>query len=56
MDVNVGLYVISKILFCMEQRVQYLKRYGMDENRSRLVSAERFGEGKLHTVSSILCS
>ena len=26
------------------------------KNHSRLVSAERFGEGKLHTVSSILCS
>ena len=41
----------------MEQRVLYLRQYAYDEKKGVGLAAQidRFDEGKLHTVSSILC-
>ena len=56
-DVGVSLYVICKMRFIVWSREHNTKHNTIFmKNRLGLASAERFGEGKLHTVSSIACS
>ena len=50
-------HFIRDTFYSMEQRVLYLRQYVYNEKKGVGLAAQidRFDEGKLHTVSSILC-